>query len=56
MNFGPCYLILNSSDVVIPSEARDLQFAANCGSLATLGMTILKSRLHLTFTPAYRRL
>ena len=26
---------------VIPSEARDLQFAAGCGSLASLGMTIL---------------
>ncbi len=25
---------------VIPSEARDLQFAAKCRSLASLGMTI----------------
>ena len=29
-------------DFVIPSEARDLHFAANCGSLAPLGMTISK--------------
>src|SRR5271170_8195400 len=26
--------------IVIPSEARDLQFAARCRSLASLGMTI----------------
>src|SRR5216684_7753105 len=26
-------------DFVIPSEARDLHFAANCRSLASLGMT-----------------
>src|SRR4029077_8679464 len=30
------------SDFVIPSEARDLQFAAICRSLASLGMTIFK--------------
>ena len=28
------------ADFVIPSEARDLQFAAKCRSLASLGMTI----------------
>src|SRR6266849_5341229 len=28
------------SDFIIPSEARDLQFAAICRSLASLGMTI----------------
>jgi hypothetical protein len=27
------------SRIVIPSEARDLQFAAECRSLAALGMT-----------------
>ena len=27
--------------IVIPNEVRDLQFAANCGSLASLGMTKL---------------
>jgi hypothetical protein len=27
-------------DFVIPSGARDLQFAAKCRSLASLGMTI----------------
>src|ERR1039458_1364269 len=33
--------IFNShSDFVIPSEARDLHFAADCRSLASLGMTI----------------
>jgi len=26
--------------IVIPSEARDLQFAAKCRSLASLGVTI----------------
>jgi hypothetical protein len=26
-------------EIVIPSEARDLQFAAKCRSLASLGMT-----------------
>jgi hypothetical protein len=31
---------LYTSEFVIPSEARDLQFAANCRSLASLGMTI----------------
>src|SRR6266446_10195605 len=31
---------LKSADLVIPSEARDLHFAANCRSLASLGMTI----------------
>src|SRR6266851_6620409 len=30
------------SDFVIPSEARDLQFAAKCRSLASLGMTIYR--------------
>src|SRR5450759_3431218 len=33
-------LTINSSDFVIPSGARDLHFAANCRSLASLGMTI----------------
>src|SRR3981081_1194652 len=36
-------LALHSSEFVIPSEARDLQFAANCRSLASLGMTIYES-------------
>jgi hypothetical protein len=30
----------NPADFVIPSEARDLHFAANYRSLASLGMTI----------------
>src|SRR6267143_1254190 len=30
------------SDFVIPSEARDLKFAAKCRSLASLGMTIYR--------------
>ena len=38
---------LNSSDFVIPSEARDLQFAATCSALpfgsAQVGMTISAS-------------
>jgi hypothetical protein len=29
----------NPSDLVIPTEARDLHFAAGCRSLASLGMT-----------------
>src|SRR5713226_5265978 len=35
------FLSLNSNSLgfVIPSEARDLQFAAKCRSLASLGMT-----------------
>jgi len=35
----------NSPDFVIPSEARDLQSAARCRSLASLGMTIHKKFL-----------
>jgi hypothetical protein len=38
-----CSSTHNSLDFVIPSTARDLQFAAKCRSLAMLGMTILKS-------------
>jgi len=33
-------VIPSPPDFVIPSEARDLQFAARCRSLASLGMTI----------------
>jgi len=35
-NYQPNF---NSPDFVIPSEARDLHFAASCRSLASLGMT-----------------
>ena len=34
-------------DFVIPSEARDLQFAAKCRSLASLGMTIHEGSLRV---------
>src|SRR6266852_3320509 len=53
-------LTLCSSEFVIPSEARDLQFAANCRSLASLGMTIYEryrprngsgSDLHHSYSP-----
>src|SRR6266446_8137816 len=37
-------LALPLSIFVIPSEARDLHFAAHCGSLASLGMTIHERR------------
>ncbi len=36
----PCSSTLDSPDFVIPSEARDLQFAAEYRSRASLGMTI----------------
>jgi hypothetical protein len=36
---------LNPTDFVIPSEARDLYFATNYRSLASLGMTIHKTLL-----------
>ena len=42
MKVRMCFSGLNSPDFVIPSEARDLQFAAKCRSLAALGMTIMK--------------
>ena len=37
-------LAFNSPDFVIPSEARDLYFAADCRSLASLGMTTHERR------------
>jgi hypothetical protein len=40
-------------DLVIPSEARDLHFAANCGSFASLGMTTLEE-LNASTLLAYR--
>ena len=34
------WVVRNLSDFVIPSEARDLHFAANCRSFASLRMTM----------------
>ncbi len=45
---------LNLADFVIPSGARDLEFAAKCRSLAPLGMTIYEGIARaplLTFAP-----
>jgi hypothetical protein len=37
--------------IVIPSEARDLHFTANCRSLASLGMTkLLRNSRNFTST------
>src|SRR6266700_2275177 len=41
---------LHSPDFVIPSEARDLHFAADCRSLASLGMTTHKKRPPTAFS------
>ena len=38
-NFHPIVIPNDFHPIVIPNEVRDLQFAANCRSLAPLGMT-----------------
>jgi hypothetical protein len=47
---GARNLPLMPQEFVIPSEARDLHFAANCRSLASLGMTI-NNKLTLVNAP-----
>ena len=42
--------VLNEPDLVIPSAARDLQFAATCRSLAALGMTRLNVSHYKTYS------